>query len=580
MDWFNYEILHTARGAPAADRVRALIHGDAALTATSRPWTSPRAPVHADLYSLLVVASDDLADDPAIRARVQAIVRTRFPCALVVDSCSTYDFRRPPIPALAAMNAVGLDNPKFVVDTLLHHAGLRRHGTGGQVFLSYARRDGSALAERLRDELIRAGFRAFMDCHEIVGAVAIQREISREMRRSDLVLLIDSQGAAASPWVAEELDLARAAHVPVVAVTPARDAFAYQLPAPHVAWEAGDDVAAVASAAVQLARRVLARRGAFGERVARTLHRVCTLRGWSLVADDQHWLVRPDAGELRIACTEDTPTVEAVMQLCEVVGAGRGMLVGGTCPYPALTARGLTRVGGDHVCVTPLPRMASKLPTGLAPHALRGRRIFLSAAMPDLEDAPAAAETLAPFIVTFMQTMVDLGATVVFGGHPTVTPLVHRALVDVAAADAGVELHLAAIWMASGQLPPETDDSRVFRFVKVHGRGEDPAEDVAALRDAMIRPDLDAAVFVGGRTLGFIGDRPGIVDEYERFRAVCPTRRAFVLGLGEGAAADLLRRGEPPAAALDPRVAHELRTTADPDLATALIVTDLLGPRA
>lgn len=576
MDRFHYEILHTAQGAPAADRIRALIGGDEMLTAMSLPWASSSAPACAALYSLLVIASDDLGGDAAIHARVQAIMKGKFPCMLVVDSCTTYDFRTPPFPALATVNAIGLDTPDFVVQSLLHHAGLRHYGTGGQVFLSYARQDGTTLAEALREALREAGFRAFMDCHEIVGGVEIQRQISKEMLQSELVIVVDSRGAAASPWVAEELDLARVAHVPVIAVSPTRGAFHHSFTAPHVPWETGDDIAAVAAAAANMARRLLARRVAFRDRVSRTLQRVCTLRGWELIVEGKHWLVRPDTRELRVACTEEIPTIEAVMQLCEVVGQGRGMLVGGTRPYPIPTVKGLARVGGDQVCVTPLPRVASKIPMRISPRALAGRRVFVSASMPDPEDAADAAHTLAPFLVTFIQTMVDLGATVVFGGHPTITPLVHKAIVDIAAEGAGVELHLAAVWVTHGGLPKEAEDRRVFRAVKIYGKGHDPAEDVAALRDHMIRPGLDAAVFVGGKTRDFIGTRPGIIDEYERFRTACPAGLAFVLGLGGGAAVRLLDRGEPPADVLDPRVTLELRSSSDPDLATALIVAEMI----
>ena len=85
----------------------------------------------------------------------------------------------------------------------------------------------------------------------------------------------------------------------------------------------------------------------------------------------------------------------------------------------------------------------------------------------------------------------------------------------------------------------------------------------------MIRSPLDAAVFVGGKTKGFIGPRPGIVDEYDRFVAACPDGPAFVVGLAGGAARTLPDDGS--------SLAEALRSTADPDLAVALIIAELLG---
>ena len=109
----------------------------------------------------------------------------------------------------------------------------------------------------------------------------------------------------------------------------------------------------------------------------------------------------------------------------------------------------------------------------------------------------------------------------------------------------------------------------LFRNAKWHGAGVDAAADVAALRDGMIKNGFDAGVFVGGKSFGFIGPKPGIIDEYERFMTACPGKPAFVVGLAGGAARAIPDDGS----ALN----EVLRTTADPDLAVALIVAELIG---
>ena len=163
----------------------------------------------------------------------------------------------------------------------------------------------------------------------------------------------------------------------------------------------------------------------------------------------------------------------------------------------------------------------------------------------------------------------------VFGGHPSVTPLVHKAIVDIAAeGGSGIELHQARLWI--DDLPEEAKDRRVFPKVRWHGDGGKVKSEIAALRSGMIRPGLDAAVFVGGKINSTLSDKAGIIDEFDRFRDACPEKPAYVLGLGGGAARKLLDRGDPPDDLVDPRVTHELATTTDPDLATALIVADLM----
>lgn len=573
MDPFFHEIIHTELGSASAATIRGLIVDEPPLSIACRPWDRSDLPPAATLFAAVVILTEDLAESPCAK-RVEALVRRGFPVIPIVESRSTYDFAKAPLPVLSTMNAVGLDEPDRVAAALMHHGGLCPAGTGGQVFISYARNDGDELAAGLDAGLQAAGFRSVRDVREIAGGVAIQGAIHREIDGADLLILVDSRGAAASPWVARELDWARVAHIPVLAVTPTKSAFHHHLRTPHVPWEESDELAAVVDAAVIAARRILARKLVFRDRVARTLDRVCKLRRWALREERDHWHVRLTR-DLRVECCDDTPAPEAVISLLDALTGGRGMLVGGTRPYHPKTARAFARLGGEEVCVTPLSRVASRIPERVAAPTLAGRRIFLSAAMPDDDDTELAASTLAPFVITFIQTMVELGATVVFGGHPSVTPMVHGALVEIAVADGrGVELHQAEMWAES--LPSEAEDRRIFPMIHWYGDGSDAATDIAALRDGMITAGLDAAVFVGGKTKTSLTPKAGIIDEFDRFREACPDKPAFVLGLAGGAARALLDRGDPPRSIVDRRVSAELEVTTDPDLATALIVAELL----
>jgi len=590
MNHLKYEILATPTGSASAQTVLDLLQKDPQLEATSSSWEQgDELPKASDLYVLVVVLTDDLAADPRVRARVAAIAEIGLPVLPVVPSVASYDFQRSPLPALTRNNAVGLDDTDSILTALLHHGGLRRFGSGGQIFVSYARKDGTALALALRERLERAGFRAFLDVREVPGGSRIQDVLEREMGRTDLVILIDSDGAAKSPWVGEEMDMARVAHVPVIAVTPSAGAVEYSFHCPHVPWNPGADLAQVADAVADRARRHLARTVSFHDRVGRVIAKLSEITGWDAIEQNDHWLVGPPHQRLHVESSSRSPTGEAVLALADRLN-GNGLLVGGTRGYPRLTARVFESCGTSHVRVTPLPRLAAAFFRGIVARPLAGKRIFLSAASPD--NPAAAAHTLAPFVITFVQAMVDLGATIVFGGHPSVTPLIHKAIVDIAAQDAGaVELFQALAWFRNSDAPSELKDRRVFRKVSWHPEPssetvkdeytrEDIAAHLTAMRDAMITSDLDAAVFVGGRMTKGVGPSPGIVDEYKRFRRNCPDRPPFVLGLAHGAAAHLLENHEPPQSALDLRLTHELRETSDPDLATALIIAELLDPLA
>jgi len=385
------------------------------------------------------------------------------------------------------------------------------------------------------------------------------------------------------------MDLARVAHVPVIAVTPSAGAFEYSFHCPHVSWDPGADLKQVADAVADRARRHLARTISFHDRVGRVIAKLSNITGWEALEQDNHWLVGPPHQRLHVETSSRSPTGEAVLSLADRLN-GNGLLIGGTRGYPRLTARVFESCGTNYVRVTPLPRLAAAFFGGITTRPLAGKRIFLSAASPD--NPADAAHTLAPFVITFVQAMVDLGATIVFGGHPSITPLIHRAIVDIAAQNTGaVELFQALAWLRNSDAPSELKDRRVFRQVSWHPEpssktvksaytSDDVAAHLTSMRDAMITPDLDAAVFVGGKMTGGVGPRPGIIDEYERFRRNCPDRPPFVLGLALGAAAHLLDNHEPPQSALDLRLTQELRETSDPDLATALIIAELLDPPA
>lgn len=572
---FHFELIHTPKGAPIAAQILAMIAADPLLSEATRRWVRPEPPASADLYALIVVVTDDLADAAELRQRITEIEARGFPVIPVVESVAAYDFKRAPLPALARRNAVGLHEPDTLLVALFHHGGLRRHGTGGHVMISYARVDGSALAEDLHRGLVAAGFHVFMDIHEVAGGAAIQRDIKEAIERADLVLLVDSRGATASPWVAAELDMARAAHVPVLAVTRDRDEY-HAFRAPHVSWPSSGAVAEVAEAAVAAARRLLAHKISFRDRVARALEQLATLRGWPLEEVPPEWLVRPHEPGVRVACIDEHPNAGDVVRFRKRLGQTLGILVAGTRPFPPHEAEGFRELGQDKVRVTTLAQVASALADRAAAGCLRGCRIFLSAAMPDESESEAAAHTLAPFVITFVQTVFSLGATVVFGGHPSITPMVHKAIIDIAAEDSGaIELHQAKLWIRA--LPMEAKERRIFGEICWHGVGKDIGADLSALRSGMIGVDLDAAVFVGGKVIESKTKPPGLVLEYTRFRdcTECPNRPAFLLGLADGAAASLIKAGEPPDDVVDPLIAHELATTHDPDLATALIVAEL-----
>jgi hypothetical protein len=519
-----------------------------------------------------VPASDDLGLDAATAARIEHADAGGFPIVFVVDDLATYDFSKPPVQGLGSYNAEAFAEPERLLRSLRHHGGLELfEGTGGVAFVSYARADGTEIAESIRGALRDAGLFGSMDVYDFPGGELIQREIRDRIERAVITVLVDTKRAEMSRWVADEVEMSVIARVPTLVVSP-RSGSGHAVTTPHFTWDAADPDGS-AGAVVRLARRILGSRMAFSARVHRTLARLARLRQWRApTRATPISTLHTHVADLAIALTPERPEIDDVLRVTQHLSQGqRGMLVAGVRPVPRTKSAALAVASGRRVCVTHLGKVASAVPGRLADRPLQDVRLFPSAAAPsDPNEQMLAETTLYPFVVSLTQALLDLGGTLVFGGHPSITPLVHKAIEDLDGAPGRVELHQARLWQDSTVLPAEVREGPVFKYVQWHGDAEAKMDaNLDDLRSAMISDSLTAAVFVGGKTEGYIGPRAGIVDEHERFKSLGGHRKTYILGLAGGAARKLPRS--------DGLLDRFLRTTSDPDLAAALIVADLLG---
>jgi hypothetical protein len=202
--------------------------------------------------------------------------------------------------------------------------------------------------------------------------------------------------------------------------------------------------------------------------------------------------------------------------------------------------------------------------------------VLLSASIPDEIVGTPEAQRLYDFVATIVRAVFASRARLVFGGHPTITPLVHRLAKDQPGGPPPIVLH--QLERFRDQAPPESADTSVFGTVHWEG---DPAADIAAdlecLREAMTQR-AKAAIFVGGKTTGFHGARPGIREEYEQFRARHPQAPVYLVGapggetariLSDAAGADWEQNG------LGDEARRMVHSSDDPQIVAALIARDL-----
>ncbi|MDZ3798096.1 MAG: hypothetical protein U0T03_04760 [Xanthomonadales bacterium] len=159
------------------------------------------------------------------------------------------------------------------------------------------------------------------------------------------------------------------------------------------------------------------------------------------------------------------------------------------------------------------------------------KEIFLSSSVPE-HGRGNFYESADPFLIQFAVRellTVCLGRRrVVWGGHPSITPMVHAVCKDF-----GMEFEPPVVLYQSrffeNRFP---EDNKYFETVLVDGVEGDLANSLVALRRAMLSRPIQAAVFIGGME--------GIFQEYAMFQELHgPNANAVALGAPGGAARQL-----------------------------------------
>ncbi len=231
---------------------------------------------------------------------------------------------------------------------------------------------------------------------------------------------------------------------------------------------------------------------------------------------------------------------------------------------------------------------------------LRNLMVMLSASVPDESVGKARSLDLFSFLKGLISCILDGGGGVAFGGHPSVVAYAHAAALKAGSDNDGVHIYqlrrvhkdpvhrslVECMLKLEGHTDEEVktldlDDSKAFRSVNWF---PELAGGVGAELEQMRRAMAErsqAAVFSGGRTKGFYGEKPGIQQEYELFREVHAGKAesVYLAGILGGATLDLIKKIESHARepnSLGPYALIEVRQSDNPDLVCGLIITDLM----
>ncbi|MDZ7831779.1 MAG: hypothetical protein U5L07_08525 [Desulfobacterales bacterium] len=159
---------------------------------------------------------------------------------------------------------------------------------------------------------------------------------------------------------------------------------------------------------------------------------------------------------------------------------------------------------------------------------LNYKSIFLSASIPDELDQTFKAQKLYTSIIIFVQRILAAKGRIIFGGHPTITPLVKKAAQRTQKTSANIDLFQLRCF--EKQAPDDIWDSSVFETIRWFGSGEKMhmLEGLEDMRNEMAKQS-SSAIFIGGKT-----DNRGIYDEYKKFLKYHPEGPVYLLGFMDG----------------------------------------------
>jgi hypothetical protein len=173
-----------------------------------------------DIAVGVFILTDEVKKDVHLSPKLEQLFENHFPVLPLVENIGTYDFSSlpPSLERLWKINAVGWDEGSregekaFV--TIKQYLGLIPFKDQLKVFISYSRSDKDVAVE-VHNFLHGRNYWTFLDTEDIAGGRVVQPTIMKAISDRDLILLIDSPGAAKSKWVEKEIARALSLRVTV-----------------------------------------------------------------------------------------------------------------------------------------------------------------------------------------------------------------------------------------------------------------------------------------------------------------------------------------------------------------------------
>jgi SLOG cluster2/TIR domain len=428
-----------------------------------------------------------------------------------------------------------------------------------RVFVSYRRADGEGLAADLDRALSAHHEHVFRDLIDIQTGEPAQDRIEDALSRADVLVFIDTPLAGESDWVARELAAAMGRNIPIVWVRTGLEAERLPLavepgPRPDLTLDAEGEPGRLALqvlevALARVAQHVRASVAAF-ERLRRwasstgadlqTLDQRMLIYGISLDPTDASYPSRRRTNIIQLYARwpsdEDRAGLESWLTDHGYLGHPTGCrafdaaVLLRPCAGPVERDRDWSAVdSADHFVSYLEGRPTDEDSSGLRTLLLLG----------SFASEPSTHQETISAVGDIARRWLETGGRLVFGGHPTFTPLVLEAarLVRLRPDQQRVVMYQSAYYVGPSYVEAIGSQASVV-VVRAEATLD---ESLSVMRRQMIEESCAGlAVIIGGRTSEAGGHTPGIDEELRL--ALALQMPVFVVGAPGGHAARIAER--------------------------------------
>ncbi len=172
-----------------------------------------------DRHSVVVyLGSQPGATDPGVNSLLNEALATQIPVLPLTRTSDAGTVSQKLPESIKLINAADWETRKGeATTTILAMLGLAEPER--RVFLSYFREDSTPLAIQLHTALAQARFDVFLDRFTVPPGVNFQKRLDQDLGDKAFVVLIESPGLRASPWVEHEIAYAHSHRIGVLGLT-------------------------------------------------------------------------------------------------------------------------------------------------------------------------------------------------------------------------------------------------------------------------------------------------------------------------------------------------------------------------